>query len=128
MKPLESEQTLQRRRVVGRSALSSIPPPDPKNMFAPKKQVEQKIAEDPPEESEALCDVLCNSYKFVVNYGVFEPNFEWMPCEVKRSNPPSASITANGKSFNDIKSFCYLNKLCLHNTHRCCGAKARVKI
>lgn len=87
MKPLESEENLQRRRAIGRSSLSSIPPADLKTIFAPKKPVEQKIAENPPKESEVLCDALCNSYKFVVNYGVFEPNFEWMPCEVFELTP-----------------------------------------
>lgn len=82
MKPLESDESSPRRRVTGRSSISSIPPPNPATLYVPKCATEKKKDEKPTPASESLCDVLCNSYKFVVNYGIFEPNFEWLPCEV----------------------------------------------
>lgn len=84
--PLESKEEPKKARAVGRSSLSSIPPINLSNIFNYKP--EQKIVEVT-QKSETLCDALCNSYKFVVNYGVFEPNFEWMPCEVKKKEDSS---------------------------------------
>lgn len=63
-----------------RSSITSIPAVDPKKILS---KLNEKKAPEPEEKNESLCDSLCNSYKFVVNYGVFEPNFEWLPCEVK---------------------------------------------
>lgn len=65
----------------GRLSIGSIPPIDPSIIYTQKRAV-QKKTENQTTESESLGDVLCNSYKFVVNYGVFEPNFEWLPEEV----------------------------------------------
>lgn len=92
---LEAMQTLERKegeasakksRVAGRSSLSAIPAPDPSIIFNQKAAA--KVKKTPPPESVtppkvlSLCDILCNAPKLVVNYGVFEPNFEWMPFEV----------------------------------------------
>lgn len=52
-----------------------------------------------PAEVEAYSDELCNSYKFVVNYGVFEQNFEWLPIEVN-----SAYKKLCGKKFKDFST------------------------
>lgn len=83
MKPLEKEESPQEVRKSGRSSFSSIPPPDLSVIF--KKKTKQKtieVVEEVKPQSENLIHELCNSYKFVVNYGVFEPNFEWLPLEV----------------------------------------------
>lgn len=82
MKPLESAESPQRLRVVGRSSISSIPPPDPALIYTLKRESDTKSDGSASKKSETLSDALCNSYKFVVNYGVFEANFEWLPCEV----------------------------------------------
>lgn len=93
---LEAMQTLERKegeasakksRVAGRSSLSSIPAPDPSIIFNQKAAAKAKKTAPPPESVTppkviSLCDILCNAPKLVVNYGVFEPNFEWMPFEV----------------------------------------------
>lgn len=83
MLPLESIESPPSGRGAGRSSFSAIPPPNPAIIFAPKCETVDKQQEKAPSESENLCNMLCNSYKFVVNYGVFEPNFEWLPCEVR---------------------------------------------
>ena len=82
MMPLQKAETnnLEKRPKKGRSSIAAIPAPDPKLVY--KKPIEKKI-EVPEEESENLCSSLCDSFKFVVNYGIFEQNFEWLPCEVK---------------------------------------------
>jgi hypothetical protein len=69
---------------VGRSSVGAIPPPDPSVMYNPKPVVKKEIPVVATKESEKLCKLLCDGYKFVVNYGVFEPNFEWLPSEVRR--------------------------------------------
>lgn len=79
--PLETEENHQKKRGTGRPSLTSIPPVDLSLILTQKKKVSDKN-EIVVNESESLCDVLCNSYKFVVNYGVFEQNFEWLPMEV----------------------------------------------
>jgi outer membrane phospholipase A len=82
MMPLKKAETKGSEKQVvkkGRSSITAIPTPDPKNIF---NKIPEKINTEPEEKSENLSDSLCNSYKFVVNYGVFEPNFEWLPCEV----------------------------------------------
>jgi hypothetical protein len=78
---LETSEKSEKSRKSGRSSINAIPPPDPAIIFSPKPVVKAQEA-TVTNESENLCDSLCNSFKFVVNYGVFEPNFEWMPCEV----------------------------------------------
>lgn len=62
----------------GRSSLSSIPLPKIVNLYAiVNKSIDKKDDDDKvTKESENLCDQLCNGFRFVVNYGVFEPNFE----------------------------------------------------
>lgn len=68
---------------VKRSSINSIPLPDLNQIV--KLQNEPK---EPKEEIKKVDEIselrgeLCNSYKFVVNYGVFEQNFEWLPQEV----------------------------------------------
>lgn len=71
---------------VGRSSVGTIPTPDPSVIYNPKPVAKKKIPVEVPKESEKLCKELCSSYKFVVNYGVFEPNFEWLPSEVRKAN------------------------------------------
>lgn len=66
----------------GRTSLSSIPPINPSIIYNQRREVQEKSENEI--ESESLGDKLCNSYKFVVNYGVFEPNFEWLPEEVAK--------------------------------------------
>jgi hypothetical protein len=69
----------------GRTSLISIPPPriHALNPFNKSDEVKkEKSGENVLNKSDNLCDLLCNSYKFVVNYGRFEPNFEWLPHEV----------------------------------------------
>lgn len=82
MMPLQNSGTesTKKRQTKGRSSIAAIPPPDPKIIFTKK---EGKKKEEPEVKTETLNDELCNSFKFVVNYGVFESNFEWLPCEVK---------------------------------------------
>ena len=81
MKPLESEEKPQKKRSAGRPSLTSIPSVDLSALLAQRKKTPEKV-EIVADESEDLRNVLCNSYKFVVNYGVFEQNFEWLPMEV----------------------------------------------
>lgn len=81
MLPLEvCEKNLPKKH--GRTSLSSIPPINPSIIYNQKREVQEKTENEI--ESESLGDKLCNSYKFVVNYGVFEPNFEWLPEEVTK--------------------------------------------
>lgn len=82
MLPLECEgKAVTKSRVAGRSSLNSIPTINLADIFNLKS--EQKMKEEiAVEKSDNLCEALCNSYKFVVNYGVFEANYEWMPLEV----------------------------------------------
>lgn len=87
MMPLEADEATKpvpNRSI--RSSLSAIPAPNLATILA-KKLEEVKKCEDEVEvevgENETLRNLMCNGYKFVVNYGVFEPNFEWLPCEVK---------------------------------------------
>lgn len=87
MKPLESaptEKPQQRKTSAGRTSLNAIPTVDPATINAPKPEVKPQTKDkgEVPTEVEAVGDELCNSYKFVVNYGVFEQNFEWLPIEV----------------------------------------------
>lgn len=83
-----AEQVSEKNHGKGRSSINSIPPPKIENLFttslkigAVAKSEDEKV----PEESENIRNELCNAYRFVVNYGVFEPNFEWLPHEVKMS-------------------------------------------
>lgn len=72
-------------RVRGRSSFFSIPPPKLDNIY---RQIftEQKFTKEEVEEQKKKDDLateLCNAYRFIVNYGVFESNFEWLPNEVR---------------------------------------------
>lgn len=83
----EEDASAKKSRAAGRSSLSSIPPPDPAIIFNQKAAAKVKKEPPPPEPEtppkvKSLCDILCSAPKLVVNYGVFEPNFEWMPFEV----------------------------------------------
>lgn len=80
MTPLETQEKSEKIIKAGRSSFSSIPPVDLSKVLSQRAQ--QKNVEPIVPQIENLCDSLCNSYKFVVNYGVFEPNFEWLPLEV----------------------------------------------
>lgn len=90
MMPLETDEaTNPTKSRSTRSSLSSIPPANLANIFAKKLQEVKKCeveaeVEVEPGENETLRNNMCNGYKFVVNYGVFEPNFEWLPCEVTK--------------------------------------------
>jgi hypothetical protein len=81
MAPLQSPKPSKPERVrpAVRSSISAIPPPD-LSVVMKYKPVVPEVPQLPEEEN--LIDTLCSSYKFVVNYGVFEANFEWLPCEV----------------------------------------------
>ena len=70
-----------------RSSFSSIPMPSLQDVYTTtllkaEAALEASIKKEEPKEEVTLRDELCNAYKFVVNYGVFEPNFEWLPHEV----------------------------------------------
>lgn len=71
----------------GRSSLNSIPLPSLQDVYTTtllkaEAAIEASIKKEEPKEEVVLCNELCNAYRFVVNYGVFEPNFEWLPHEV----------------------------------------------
>lgn len=84
MLPLECGDEVSKNSKAGRSKLNSIPAMSIANIFNIKAEDKKKREELAVKQSEKLCDELCNSYKFVVNYGVFEANFEWLPLEVNR--------------------------------------------
>lgn len=77
--PLENEGTKKKKRVVARPSITSIPSVDLAMLLAQRKKSPEK-SEIVVTQSESLCDVLCNSHKFAMNY--FEQNFEWLPMEV----------------------------------------------
>jgi hypothetical protein len=67
----------------GRCSFFSIPPPKLDNIYKQITTIQKKSKEEEQKEKEeSLNDELCNAYRFVVNYGVFEANFEWLPNEV----------------------------------------------
>lgn len=67
-----------------RSSINSIPLPDLQQIakFAKARRGSKEKVEQIIDERELLRGELCSAYKFVVNYGVFEQNFEWLPQEV----------------------------------------------
>lgn len=71
-------------RVRGRSSFFSIPTPKLDKIYQQifTASVPTKEQEEEQKKSEKLNAQLCNSYRMVVNYGVFECNFEWLPNEV----------------------------------------------
>lgn len=83
--PPPVEQEKPRRRAIGRTSIAAIPPPDPTVPFVRKTEEKKEDEKIVVNENEKLCSELCSSYKFVVNNGVFEQNFEWLPCEVRES-------------------------------------------
>jgi hypothetical protein len=72
----------------GRSSINSIPMPTLQDVYTTtllKAEAELEAInkkEEEPKKEANLSDELCNAFRFVVNYGVFEPNFEWLPHEV----------------------------------------------
>lgn len=64
-----------------RCSFFSIPPPKLDNIYKQIATVQKKDKEE--ELKDNLANELCNAYRFVVNYGVFESNFEWLPNEVR---------------------------------------------
>ena len=80
----QDHEQAERRRPASalKPSIAAIPPPDPTVIFQSKVEKKVEVIE-PVKETEKLCAELCNSYKFVVNNGVYEPNFEWLPCEVR---------------------------------------------
>lgn len=75
----------------GRSSINSIPPPKIEAMYVAAlsrpddtsvDNNNNKKDDEGNGECEKLRNELCSAYRFVVNYGVFEPNFEWLPHEV----------------------------------------------
>lgn len=73
----------------GRSSLSAIPPPKIEQIYnnaaQQKSNNEMESYAKVEDENEKIRNELCNAYKFLVNYGHFEPNFEWLPMEVSKS-------------------------------------------
>lgn len=68
---------------VKRSSIESIPLPDINQLLKQKKEpIEVVESVEKVDDIAELREELCSSYKFVVNYGIFEQNFEWMPQEV----------------------------------------------
>lgn len=86
IKKVDTEASPNEHRIKGRSSLNSIPLPKMEQIYTaaltrPESPKDDK--KDPIKtECEQLRNELCSAYKFVVNYGVFEPNFEWLPNEV----------------------------------------------
>lgn len=76
------EQSVERVR--GRSSFFSIPPPKLDNIYRQIITVQKfnKEEEEEQKKRDDLASQLCNAFRFVVNYGVFEANFEWLPNEV----------------------------------------------
>lgn len=70
-----------------RCSFFSIPPPSLENIYKQITTTQKKTIEEEKKVKEGLttqmCNSMCNGYRFVVNYGVFEANFEWLPNEVK---------------------------------------------
>jgi hypothetical protein len=67
-----------------RCSFFSIPPPKLDKIYQQILTIQKKSKEEvEKEKEETLADELCNAYRFVVNYGVFESNFEWLPNEVR---------------------------------------------
>lgn len=67
-----------------RSSIGSIPLPDLKliaKLLEERRNSKESVMPIVDEKME-LNGEMCNAYKFVVNYGVFEQNFEWLPQEV----------------------------------------------
>lgn len=67
-----------------RNSIDSIPLPDLKLIvqLAKERRNSKEIVVPIVDEKQQLSSELCNAYKFVVNYGIFEQNFEWLPQEV----------------------------------------------
>ena len=109
MMPLQKTETknLEKRPIKKRSSIAAIPAPDLKLILS--KPIEKK-KEEPEDKSENLCSSLCSSFKFVVNYGIFEQNFEWLPCEVKLNKikvkcHELCELQKTGKKFCNFKFF-----------------------
>lgn len=71
----------------GRSSINSIPMPTLQDVYTTtlmkaEAELEASVKKEEPIKETKLNDELCNAFRFVVNYGVFEPNFEWLPHEV----------------------------------------------
>jgi len=71
----------------GRSSINSIPMPTLQDVYTTtlmkaEAELEASVKKEEPIKEASLNDELCNAFRFVVNYGVFEPNFEWLPHEV----------------------------------------------
>lgn len=71
----------------GRSSINSIPMPTLQDVYTTtlikaEAELEASVKKEEPKKEANLNDELCNAFRFVVNYGVFEPNFEWLPHEV----------------------------------------------
>lgn len=85
---IESEKPLQEKskNPSPRSSIDSIPLPDLKLIakYAAQRRGSKEKVEKIIDERQELRDELCSAYKFVVNYGIFEQNFEWLPQEVSR--------------------------------------------
>ena len=86
MEELKKSEKMEQKKKE-RCSFFSIPPPSLQNIYrqittTQKKNMdlEKKVKEGITTE---ICNSMCNAYRFVVNYGVFESNFEWLPNEVK---------------------------------------------
>lgn len=75
-----------------RCSFFSIPPPSLQNIYRQITTTQRKTMDLEKKVKEGIttqmCNAMCNSYRFVVNYGVFESNFEWLPNEVKFMKAP----------------------------------------
>lgn len=80
MKDSENESRL---RSTGRSSIATIPLPEKIIIPIPKREFTSIEPIRDKSEEERLREEMCNSYRFLVNYGVFESNFEWLPFEVR---------------------------------------------
>lgn len=99
---ITSDASASKKNSSPRSSISSIPLPDLKQIakFAKERRGSKENLEpiQPIDEREMLRGELCSAYKFVVNYGVFEQNFEWLPEEV------SIQTSSLDETFRSLKS------------------------
>lgn len=86
VQPKEENEKIHGR---GRSSINAIPLPTIEAIYTAaivKAESAPVIDNKKKNESKSECEILrnelCSAYKFVVNYGVFEPNYEWLPHEV----------------------------------------------
>lgn len=96
----------------GRCSFFSIPPPKLDKIYQQIATTQKKSKEEvAKEKEETLADELCNAYRFVVNYGVFEANFEWLPNEVREIESARLELAIEFK-FRFFSSYYLIASMC----------------